>query len=181
VSGLTLQTLNGLMVVAAESAEQNILIQIVTVIICFFLVFWVLKRYAFGPILQVLDERTEHVQNDLNRAEQLRLESEKSQAALEERLRNLERESRERISEAVNEGKRIAASIQENAQKEANEMIEKARQNIQFETERARAELKDEVVNLTLQATERLIKERLDDTKHRQLIGDFVTQIERNN
>ena len=67
MSGLTLQTLNGLMVVAAESAEQNILIQIVTVIICFFLVFWVLKRYAFGPILQVLDERTEHVQNDLNR------------------------------------------------------------------------------------------------------------------
>jgi F-type H+-transporting ATPase subunit b len=180
VSGLTLHTISGLTVVTAEGAQGNLVAQIVTVIVCFFLVYWVLKRYAFGPLLAVLDERQEHVKRDLDRAEEMRRQAEANHLALEERLRNIEREARERLAEAIAEGKQAAAAIQEHARQEAEATIEKARQTMQYEQDKVREEIKNDVINMTLLATERLIRERLDDEKHRQLINDFVSQIERN-
>lgn len=180
----SLHTLSALLLIGAEGAAdaspvREIVAQIVTTILCFFLVFWILKRFAFGPLLAVIDERRDRIESDLNKAEELKNQAIASQASLEERLRNIERESREKMVEVVNEGKRVSASIQEDARREAAAMLEKAKRDIHYETEKARLVLKEEVINLTINATEQLIHERLDDQKHRELIGNFMTQIER--
>ena len=93
---------------------------------------------------------------------------------------NIQEDARQKMLEVINEGKRIADSIQDESHKKASAMVEKAKSDIQLETEKAREILKNEVITMTLAATERLIHVNLDDSKHRGLIEDFITQIERN-
>ncbi len=155
-------------------------VQITTVIFCFLLVYWVLKRYAYGPILSIIDERRDKIQADLKEAADLRDKVDQDQKDYEERLRNIQEEARQEMQKLINEGKGIADTIREKARQDASAILEKAEKNIQFEMEKARAVLKEEVVDMTIRATEQLIKERLDDSKHKELIGDFLSRIERN-
>lgn len=180
MSLLSLHTINGLATIASEGTEPSALAAVVTNLVCFLLVIWILKRYAFGPMLKIIDERRETIESDLKKAEAIRVQAAAEKAELDEKLRNIQDEARQKMLEIVNEGKRIADSIQEDARVKAEAMIEKAKTNIQLETEKAREIIKTEVVNMTLAATERLIHANLDDSKQRDLINDFITQIERN-
>lgn len=177
----SLHFLIGQAVLAAEGVEQASLpVQVLTHIVCFILVFWILKRFAFKPVLEVIDERREQIKSDLQRAEESRKQAEADHKALEERLSRIEDEARARMQELIAEGRRVAESIQESARQNSAEMIQKAQKNIEYETEKARETIKKDMINLTIEATEHLLKERLDDAGHRQLIGDFLTRMERN-
>lgn len=175
-----LHMLSGMMVINAAGGGLSPIAQVVTHIVCFVIVFFILKRFAFGPIVDVIEKRREKIESDLKRAENARKLSEENQAKLEERLKHIEEEARARMQELIQEGKTLAEAIQEKARKQANDLIQKAQQNIEYETEKARETIKNEVIDLVVRATERLVKEQLDDQKHRELIGDFLTQIERN-
>jgi F-type H+-transporting ATPase subunit b len=183
VSLSSLHTLSGIILTAAsgESAQEpSALAMVTTTILGFLLAFWVLRKFAFGPLLTVIDERRDQIQSDLKKAEEARQQAVAEKAELDERLRNIENEARAKMVELVNEGKRVSASIQEEARKQADSMIEKAQRNIQFETEKARETLKKEIIGMTIQATEHLIRENLDDAKQRNLIANFISDIERN-
>jgi len=177
----SLPFLIGQTVLTAGGVEQAPMhVQVLTHIVCFFIVFWILKRFAFGPILEVIDERRERIQSDLQQAEELRKKADADHRALEERLSHIEEEARARMQELIAEGRRVAESIQESARRESAEMIQKAQKNIEYETEKAREVIKKDIINMTIEATEHLLKQRLDDAGHRQLIGDFLARIERN-
>lgn len=172
-----LHFLGGSMALAAGNPAW---VDVITVIVCFLLVYWVLAKFAFGPILQAIDARRDQIDSDLKRAEQHRVEAEVDRTRLEERLKNIEVETRAEMQKAIAEGKRLADEIREQARQQADAMLEKANKNIEYETQKARESLKQDVVRLTIEATERLIQERLDDNKHRELIGDFLNRLERN-
>lgn len=182
MSAELIQALPSLVLAAGGGGGDNwnTVVDIVTVILCFFLVFWVLRRYAYGPILSAIDERRDAIDADLKRAEDVRVQSEKDQEAISARLRGIEEESRQKMLELLNEGKRAADEIRVKGHADADALLEKAKQNIQYETQKAREELKAEIINMTILASEHLIKERLDDEKQRGLIGDFLNRIERN-
>jgi len=179
-----LSLLSGQLVVAAEEAHGSegppLVAQIVTVIVCFIVVYWILRRFAFGPVLGIIDERAKAIENDLKRAEDARLQAETSRAEAEARLRHIEEEARVKMQAMMAETRQLADALHQKAQRDAADLLEKARTNIEYETEKAREIIKTEIVNLTIGAAERLIKEELNDDKHRQLIGDFINQIERN-
>jgi len=157
----------------------ELIAQVLSQALAFFLFFWILKKYAWGPILNLIDERNARIEQSFHRAE----EAEKSAAQLKERyethLRDIEAEARERIQAAVNEGRRVADEINENARAEARRIQEKARQMAEIELAKARIELKDDVVRLTLAAAERLIGERCDEALHRRLVQRFVEELSR--
>lgn len=170
--------------VAAEEAHvidsPSLLSQMLTVIFSFLIVYWILKRFAFGPILGVIDERAEKVESDLQRAEEARRQAEADRVEAEQRLRHIEEEARVKMQSMMADARELADSVRQKSQKDAAEMLEKARRNMEYETEKAREVIKTDIVNLTIEAAEHLIKEKLDDEKHRQLIGDFISRIERN-
>ncbi|MBZ0258350.1 F0F1 ATP synthase subunit B, partial [bacterium] len=153
-----LQTVQGIAVVSASAEAPPLYAQIITHILCFGIVFWILSRYAFGPILGIIDERRNAIEKDLKRAEELRAKSEQDQEAIEARMRGIEDESRQKMQELLNEGKRTADEIREKGRIDAEALLEKAKQNIQYETQKAHEELKADIVNLTIMASEHLIK-----------------------
>ena len=152
-----------------------------TQLIAFFLFLWVLKHYALEPVLKLLDERREKIAKEFDQI----AASEKRISALkddyEEKLRKIDEEARKRTLDEVNRGRRIADEITDNARREATEIIEKARAKLQLEVEQARMQLKDEIVALILGATERLLREKLDESRHRQTVRAFVDDLERHN
>lgn len=175
-----LQALNQVVITASEGGALKYFGEIITTIIVFLLVLWILKEYAFDPILSIIDERRDKIASDLKNAEDLQKQAAEEKAELDQKLREIETVAREKMQELIAEGKAIAQQIQEKAQKDAADTLEKAQSSIKAETEKARIELKQEIVKLTLQATERMIHEKLDDQKHQDLINTFLSDVERN-
>ena len=87
MSLLSLHTINGLVTIANEGAGPSALASVLTNLVCFLLVIWILKRYAFGPMLKIIDERRETIESDLKKAELIRTEAAAAKADLDEKLR----------------------------------------------------------------------------------------------
>ena len=152
--------------------------EIITHIIGFLIVLWILKKFAWRPLLNVMDQRHQKIASEFKRIEDISQEAQQRREEYESRIRLIETEAREHINAAVNEGRRVASEIQANARRDAEKIREKARATCEIEVAKAREQLREEVVNLTLLATEKIIHERLDDEKHRALITEFVDQLE---
>lgn len=153
--------------------------QILTQIIGFLLLLWLLKRFAWKPILQLLEERRNKINTEFNKIDQTKVEVAKLRQEYEQQLKTIEAQARQKILDAVQESQKIAAEIQEKARDDARQIIEKAKQNVELEIAKAKVELRDEIVNLTLQATEKMLNEKLDDQKHRELITQYIDSLDR--
>jgi F-type H+-transporting ATPase subunit b len=152
--------------------------QILTHIVGFLIAFWVLKRFAFGPLLKMLEDRREKIRADFDEADKAKSTAEQLAADYEERIKNIEAEARQKIQEAITEGRRVSAEIKEQAHAEARGIIEKAKGDLIRDIATARVQLKQDIVAMTLDATRKILNESLDDQRHRRLIGEFIDQVE---
>jgi F-type H+-transporting ATPase subunit b len=156
---------------------QRLLPIALTHLVAFLCFIFLLNYFAVKPILRLLDERREKIATQFDQI----ANSEKRVTALredyEKRLRDIDDEARKRVLEEINKGKRVAEEIAEKARADAAEAIEKAKTTVQIQVDKARVELKEEVITLALAAAERLIHERLDDAKHRELVGAFIQEL----
>lgn len=153
--------------------------QLITHIIGFLLALWVLKKFAWKPILAVLDERREKIKSSFDDIEAQKAAAEKLHQDYEAKLRAIDDEARQRLNAAVQDGEKIAAQIKDSARSEAREMMERSKGELEQDVAKARIQLKEEIVNMTIGATERIIHERLDQQKHRDLINRFIEDVEK--
>ena len=160
---------------------QQALPEIVTQLLGFLIVFFILKRYAFGPILGIIDARREHVEKELAQLEHKKKDIERVEAEYRQRLTGIEQEARVKIQEAANTGLALAKDIQEKARADSQKMIERAQFEIQQDLAKARLGLRDQIVDLSGLMTEKIIKSKLDEREHRRLVDEFVKDMEKLN
>lgn len=142
------------------------LIQLIT----FVLAFLVLRRYAFKPIIKILHERRETIESGVKLGEQMRQEEAKMEAKVEETLREARKQADEIIATAQDSGRGAMREAEEKARAKAEGILTEAESRISQETARARKKLEGEVVNLVADATETVIREKVDAKKDAQLI-----------
>lgn len=157
---------------------QLIWSQIVTHIIAFIITVLVLRRFAWGPILRLLEERRDRIIGEFDRIEVEKKGAAALKAEYEAQLRGIEAQARVRIQEAVQEGQRVGAEIREQARRDAHEQIVRVREEVARERDKAQVALRDDMVDLVIRATEVLIRERLNDEKHRRLVSEFIADLE---
>ena len=150
---------------------------VLTQIIGFLLMLWVLRRYAWQPMLGVLEARREKIAGEFRAAERTRGEANELKGQYETRLRGADAEARKRIQEAVAEGQKVAAEIKTQAQGEAARRLERAEDEIVREREKAKELLKEQVIRLSMRTAEKILRQRLDDPAHRKLVGEFVDEV----
>ena len=147
-------------------------------LVFFFITFWVLKRYAFGPIQKVIDERRERIRQSLEEAERARTEA---QGLLEEH-RKLIAHARGDADRILAEARRVADAQRERAREETEadrqRRLEETKRLIEGETQRALEQIRAEVADLTLIATERITGKVLDDEDHKRLIDEAVEDLD---
>src|SRR5919199_1624197 len=130
-------------------------------IVCFFITLFVLRRYAFGPIQTMIDERRERIRQSLEEADRAR---EEARHLLEEH-RALIASARQDADEILGEARRIAEAQRERVREEA-------------ETRRALDQIRAEVADLTLIAAEKVTRKALDASDQRRLIDEAIRELD---
>ncbi len=143
----------------------------------FVLLFVVFKIFLFKPIGSILEARQSEVENRYKDAEAQRDAAEELKAEYQQHLARIEEEARARITEAMKEGQAMRDEIIADSRAKAEDVLAKAEFEIQREKEKALVELKSAVAALAVEAAGKLIRERLDDAKHRQLVAAFIEDL----
>jgi len=150
---------------------------VLTTIIGFLIVVAILKKFAWEPILNLLDERRETIRKDFADAETARTDAEEIKHDFELKIGEIKVIERERIQEAAKAGENLASRIKTEAQDKAEATLSKAQTDIEVETQKAQVELRDTVVDLAIGAAEKLLNEKLDDETHRRLISEYIDNL----
>lgn len=153
--------------------------EILTQAVAFILLVWVLKKMAWKPLLKLLDERREKIRTGFEEIERTKKELEQLKTDYERARAHIEDEARQKLQQAIDEGKHVARELQEGSRREARAVLEKAKEDISLEVAKAKVTLRNEIADLTLRATERLIQEKLDETKDKEIVLDFIEDLEK--
>ena len=147
-------------------------------IICFLVVLFVLKRYAFGPIQQMIDTRRERIQQAIAEADNARDEARK----LLEEHRKLIGQAKSESEEILQEARRIADAQRERVRQETDEdrqrRLEETRRQIDQATVQALGQIRDEVGRLSLLAAEKVTRKSLTEADQKRLIDEALAEID---
>ena len=149
-------------------------------IVIFALLVYILKKFAWGPLLQSLKDREMGIKESIEKAEMLKQESEKILAQNKELLAKADQEARKVISEGKNLAEKLRNDIMSKTQDDAARMLHQAKTEIEREKINALNELKSEVANLAVQAASKILDENLDPERQKKLIDNFINQIPKN-
>jgi F-type H+-transporting ATPase subunit b len=150
-----------------------------TQIIGFLIVLWILKLFAWKPLLKMLDDRRNKIIGDIEAAENTRADADKLLDDYNAKLKDIEAEARSKIQDAVSEGNKIAAEIRENARDEAHKIVEKSREELARDVAKARVQLRDDMIEMALRSAEKVINAKLDDSEHKRMLDDFLKEVEK--
>jgi F-type H+-transporting ATPase subunit b len=153
--------------------------QILTHALGFLIFVWILKRFAWGPLLALMEERRNKIVGEFAEIDNQKAEVAKVTADYEARMKEIENERRAKLVEAVKEGKSLAADIKNQAMAEVRALHEKAKSDLQRDIAQAKVQLRDEMIAMTMTAAEKVIREKMDDRKHRELIGQYIDELGR--
>ncbi len=152
---------------------------VVTQIIGFMIALWILKAFAWKPLLKMLDDRRNKIAGDIDDAEKIRIEADDLLEGYKGKLRDIDNEARSKIQEAISEGTRIASEIREQAREESRQVLAKSREELSRDVAKARVQLRDDIISMALGAAEKVISAKLDEDEHKRILEDFLKEVDR--
>jgi F-type H+-transporting ATPase subunit b len=168
---------------AQEAAEQtpglmspNPGLMIWTLVI-FALLFFVLKRFAFPPILGAVEAREKALEDAIEGAKRDRDAAARLLAEQQAALDASRGEAQQLLAQARAAGEKMRADMMEQTKAQQAELLERARRDIDAERLRAIADLRREAVDLALAGASKVIGRNLDETANRRLVEDFLATV----
>ena len=149
---------------------------LITQVVTFIILLVVLRFVAYKPIMRMLDERSRRIKESLDQAESIKAQSARSEEEVRKQLEQASREGQERIARAVKAGEDVKQKAQEDAKKEAETLVNRARTEIQRERDDAISEVRREFAELTVLAAGKVIEKSLDKEEHRELIEKVLEE-----
>jgi F-type H+-transporting ATPase subunit b len=145
-------------------------------VITFLIVLYVLRRFAFSRIQGLIDQRRDRIREALDEADKARSEARELRelTAKEREQAKLDRE--QILDEARRQSKRLAEQARERADADLKEALEKNREELAAENQRLREQIRRDVVELTLYASEKVTGKVLDQDDQRRLIEETVEE-----
>jgi len=166
------------MTVAASPLIEVVPGLMIWTLVCFGITFFVLRKFAFGPIQATIDERRKRIRESIEEAERARGEA----RTLLEEHRALIGQAKGEATEILSEARRVADGQRERAREEIEvdrqRRLEDTRKQIDAETVRALEQIRAEVADLTLAATAKVTGKVLDRDDHRRLIEDAIGDLD---
>ena len=143
----------------------------------FLLLIFLVKKYAWGNITSVLDERAEKISSDIDGAEEARKKAEELASKRETELAGSRTEAKTIIENAKETAEKSKADILAEAKLEAGRLKEKANQEIAQNKAEALQSVKGEVADLTISLAGKIISQNLDGHAHKELIDQYIDQL----
>ncbi len=147
-------------------------------LVTFVIVLIVLRKYAFGPIQQLIDTRRQAIVADLDAAQAAREEAQTSLAEYRQQLAEARKEAGKIVEEARRVGdERRAAAVAE-LEAEKARLMRQTQEEIRAETRQALNAIKQHVADLAVAATEKVVRARLDEAGQRRLIDEALADVD---
>jgi F-type H+-transporting ATPase subunit b len=145
-------------------------------LITFVLAFLVLKKWAFGPIVKMMDQRRETIESGVTLGEEMKKERAKLDEQITAELAKARQEADNIIARSNDDARQITADAEAKAHSKADGILKEAEARIEQDTARARKKLEGELVGLISDATEAIIGEKVDAKKDAQLIDKALKE-----
>ncbi len=137
-----------------------------------------LKRYAFPRITEALDKRQRSIEDSIDAADRTRTEADALLAEYRERLKEARAQGDEIVDRARKAADMHERDSQEDAKARREQMMEQTRRDIETETRRAIQEIRREVADLTVLATEKVTRKTLTEDDQRRLVEDALSELD---
>src|SRR5690242_16968725 len=148
-----------------------------TQILGFLLLLWGLSKWAWGPLTAQLEARRQKIAGEFAEAERRQQSADALKAKFEQELRGIDAQARAKLQESVLEGQKVAGEMRAQAQREAQDRLARAGEEIMREREKAKEVLKEQVIDLSLKTAEKILRTKLDDPAQRKLAGEFIDEV----
>jgi len=145
----------------------------------FFVLLYLLRKFLYSPIKEILDKRAAQINGDLDDAEARREEAKEIKNKYEQKLKNAHSEAQEIVDNAETRANKKAKNIINEAEEKAENLKAKKLEEIEQAKKEAAAELRDSIADYTVLAANKLIREQLDEKKHQQMIMDFIDELDK--
>lgn len=146
-------------------------------VVIFLGLLWVLWRFAWGPILDAVNEREARIQGALDEADRRQEEARKLLEEHRAQLSDARRQAQEIIQEGRDAGQKVRQEIEAKARDESQAILERARREIEREKDSALDAIRAESVDLALAAASRLLSEKMDQEQDRRLVARYLEDL----
>jgi len=152
------------------------LFALIAQLVAFFILLFVLWKFAFPPLMKTLDERQNTIREGVQNAERASQQLKDAEKRVEALMNEARLESQKVIASATQAAERLKADIEHQAQQRGREIEAQAAKRIEQQIAQAKAELRAHVADLSIAAAERVIGQSLDTATNRRLVDEFVSQ-----
>jgi F-type H+-transporting ATPase subunit b len=158
-------------------ASLGINLPLLFVFVVNFIVLYVLLRiFLYKPVLKMLDERARRTKEGMDLAEATKKEYEQAKSEVQKQIEKGRQEGQAIVAQAMQVGERLKEESRQEATKQAQVIIDRARSELQAERDKIIENLRREFVNISIAAAEKVIKETLDKERHRKLIEETLRE-----
>lgn len=170
-------------VIAAKEESGNFLVTpgiglMIWTLLAFGITLYVLKRFAFPRIQDALDRRQKAIEDSIDAAEHTREEAEKLLADYRQRLTDARKQAEDIVARAHKAGEQTQKDSLEAARVQREELMDQTRRDIEAETRRAIGEIRREVADLTVAATEKVTRRSLSEDDQRRLVDEALSELD---
>ena len=147
-------------------------------LIAFLTTFFILKKYAFPRIQDALEKRANAVAESIDAAKRTREEADQLLQEYRQRLREAREQAEDIVHRSRQSSERHLEETKVEAKRQREEMMEQTRREIEQETRRALGEIRREVADLTIAATEKVMRKSLDPDDQKRLVEEALQEVD---
>ena len=156
---------------------MNLNATLVAQMVVFFILWWVVAKFIWPPLVKALDERAKKIADGLAAADKGKAELELANKRVDQALTEARNEGAQRIADAEKRAQMSADEIKQNAQAEAARIIAQAKAEAEQQTVRARESLRDQVAVLAVKGAEQILKREVNAQVHSDLLNQLKAEL----
>ena len=170
-------------VLAAEEGGGSFLVTpnvglMIWTLLAFGITLYILWKLAFPRIAEALDRRQKAIEDSIDTAERTKVEADQLLAEYRERLHEARAQAEEIVARARRAGDNFEAESKVDAQRQREELMQQTRRDIEAETRRAIQQIRAEVADLTVLATEKVTRKTLDAADQKRLVEEALSELD---
>ena len=150
-------------------------------VITFLIVLGILRWKAWGPLMDALDARAKQIEESLSKAEKVTVEAEQQAEKNAKILNDARKEAQGIVSNARDAGDKLKIKLESDGKIQYDSMLEKAKEQIDSEKQKALNDIKNTVVDVAIKASEKIIKRNLNSEDNKKMIEDTIDEFKQEN
>ena len=146
-------------------------------ILNFLVLVFVLAKFAYKPVVRIMEERKNKIAGDLESAEKAKAEAEANKAEYMEKLANAKQEAQAIIDNARKTAQTAHDKIMADTKAEQDQVVASAKEAIALEKKKAMDDIRAQVINLSMIAASKIVEQKLGSEEDKKLAGEIVDSI----